>query len=87
MLFEAEDTAGTRFVVGSVGDRGDMLATAETYRIENGLGVDPDYDIRDVFSAQFAKAASHDCPECGSDLAFDADLETPSNEVSEALDQ
>jgi Ca-activated chloride channel family protein len=84
---EVEDTDGNQFVVGSSGDQVSTLVDEATYRIERGLGVDPGFTVREAFPAQFEKAASHSCPECGSELTFVPGLKTPSQEVTDALTQ
>ncbi|WP_080505186.1 DUF5797 family protein [Halorubrum aethiopicum] len=63
------------------------LAIGETYRIEHGLGINPDFNAQDAFPDQFEQAASHDCPECGSDLTFEPGVESLPNAVSSALTQ
>ena len=86
-LFEVEDTAGNQFIVGGVADQMNSLSIGETYRIEHGLGIDPDFNARDAFPDQFEQAASHDCPECGSDLTFEPGVESLPNAVSSGLNQ
>ncbi|WP_348609746.1 DUF5797 family protein [Halobaculum rarum] len=86
-LFEVEDTNGDQFVVGGVADRVNSLAIEETYRIEHGLGIDVGFDAQEAFPDQFKKAASHDCPECGSELTFEPGVESVPNPVGRALDQ
>lgn len=86
-LFEVEDSEGNQFVVGGVDDRVNTLAIEGTYRIENGLGIDPDFNARTAFPNQLEKASSHDCPECGSDLTFEPGVESPPTTVREALSQ
>ena len=84
-LFEVEDTDGNQFVVGGVADRVNSLAVEETYRIEHGLGINPDFTPREAFANQFKKASSHDCPRCGSELSFKPGVESLPNAVSRAL--
>lgn len=86
-LFEVEDTAGNQFIVGGVADQMNSLGVGETYRIEHGLGIDPDFNARDAFPDQFEQAASQDCPECGSDLTFEPGVESLPNAVSSGLNQ
>jgi Ca-activated chloride channel family protein len=86
-LFEVEDKDGNQFVVGGVADRVNSLTVGETYRIEHGLGIDPDFNAREAFPDQFEKAASHDCPECGSSLTFEPGVRSPPDAVSRALKQ
>jgi Ca-activated chloride channel family protein len=86
-LFEVEDNDGNQFVVGGVADRVNSLRIGETYRIEHGLGIDPGFNAREAFPDQFEKAASHDCPECGSTLTFEPGHNSPPDAVSQALNQ
>ncbi len=86
-LFEVEDTDGKQFIISGVADQANSLAINETYRIEHGLGIDPRFNARDAFPDQFRKAATHDCPECGSDLIFAPGVESLPNTVSQALTQ
>lgn len=86
-LFEVEATDGSQFVVGGVDEHVEELADEAAYRIEHGLGIDPDFSASEAFPDRFENAASHDCPDCGSDLTFEPGVESPPTEVSEALTQ
>jgi len=86
-LFDVEDTAGNQFVVAGVADRVNSLAPEETYGVQHGLGIDLDFNARDAFPDQFKKAASHDCPECDSNLTFVPGVKSPPNAVSQAFNR